>query len=129
MDCRICGKELKREKEIAGGVHSICLARETKKDKPKGKPSGNEFSGKMATIIIPTTDEQDPNYVFVAVQGRTFQIMRDAEVEVPVEIVEALNNAVETQFISKKIKNANGEYVPYLEPRNVKRFPLQVIKT
>jgi hypothetical protein len=147
-ECSICGRELKREKEIEQGVHSICLARvnrkqeateETEPEKPMDavkpvKPTINNkwarfgLSGKTATIVIPRTNEEENPVVDVRLNDYDCRIKRDEEVTVPIEVLGVLNNSVETRWSYTEKLNEKGERVPIWTSRNVHRFPVQVIR-
>lgn len=57
------------------------------------------FSGERRTITLPAArDESEQDFVFVSVNTVAFQIPRGKPISVPVEIIEALDNAVETRY-------------------------------
>ena len=47
---------------------------------------------KMTTIMLPRGRKNEENFVIVSVNGRSFQIMKGVEVEVPDYIAEVLAN-------------------------------------
>ena len=47
---------------------------------------------KMTTIMLPRGRKNDENFVIVSVNGRSFQIMKGVEVQVPDYIAEVLSN-------------------------------------
>ena len=47
---------------------------------------------KMKTIMLPRGRKNEENFVIVSVNGRSFQIMKGVEVEVPDYIAEVLSN-------------------------------------
>ena len=47
---------------------------------------------KMKTIMLPRGRKNEENFVIVSVNGRSFQIMKGVEVEVPDYIAEVLAN-------------------------------------
>lgn len=63
----------------------------------KSSGNGTDLSGKTATINIYPSDQDGGNdAVFVAHNGVAFQIPRGENIEVPIELIEILNNAVTT---------------------------------
>lgn len=70
-------------------------------------------------IIIHDGDETESRDVFVSVNGRAFQIQRGVEVDVPLEVIEVLNNAKKARLIQKP----GGENVF----REVPRFSYTVV--
>lgn len=78
-------------------------AKDTKSDVAGGDEAavvvdGLGFSGKKVHISIPPTKEDGHTAVFVSVNNRPYHIPRGKKVEVPVEILEALNCAVERTY-------------------------------
>ena len=71
-------------------------------------------------IILEENDNIPPTGLFVGVNGRSFLVRAGEEVEVPVEVVEALNDAVE----SVPRTDASGNIVDY---RNRLRFPYRLL--
>ena len=47
---------------------------------------------KMTTILLPRGRKNEENFVIVSVNGRSFQIMKGVEVEVPDYVAEVLEN-------------------------------------
>ncbi len=47
---------------------------------------------KMTTILLPRGRKNEENFVIVSVNGRSFQIMKGVEVQVPVYVAEVLEN-------------------------------------
>ena len=47
---------------------------------------------KMTTIMLPRGRKNEENFVIVSVNGRSFQIMKGVEVQVPDYIAEVLSN-------------------------------------
>lgn len=57
------------------------------------------FCGKRATVTIAAArEDSEEDYVFVSVNAIGFQIPRGKPYDVPVEVIEALQNAVETRY-------------------------------
>ncbi|MGC9239763.1 MAG: hypothetical protein ACP5D5_08890 [Acidithiobacillus sp.] len=86
---------------------------------PKGrkKPEGK---GKRVRILISEGSEQDLPYVFVGVNGQSYQISRGEEVDVPVEVLEVLDNAVTVTYVKTKDRKQVA--------RRQLRFPYRVIQ-
>jgi len=70
-------------------------------------------------IVIDSTETQKED-VHVAVNGHTYCIQRDKEVELPLAVIEVLDNAKTTVY--KQVKRENGEGYD-LVPSEVRRFP------
>lgn len=86
-------------------------------------PKSSEASGKQAKtrLMIPSqTGPGGSDDVFLSVNGRDYLIKRDAEVEVPPSVLEALKHAVITDYVT----DADGRIV---RERQVPRFPFQVL--
>ena len=47
---------------------------------------------KMKTVMLPRGRKNEENFVIVSVNGRSFQIMKGVEVQVPDYIAEVLSN-------------------------------------
>ena len=77
-------------------------------------------AAKRVKIILEENDNIPPTGLFVGVNGRSFLVRAGEEVEVPVEVVEALNDAVE----SVPRTDASGNIVDY---RNRLRFPYRLL--
>jgi len=83
------------------------------------------LSGKQRTKII-IHESQNPNAVnpvFVGVNGIGYTINRGEEVEVPVGVVEALNNARETLYDRKKDELGRE----YLSARQALSYPFSIL--
>lgn len=75
---------------------------------------------KKFKIVIPSgSGAGGSDDVFVGANGRQFLIKRDVEVEVPAEVIDGLNNATMTEYITDE----NGRMIA---ERQVPRFPYQV---
>lgn len=86
-------------------------------------PTPQPKKGKDAKtrIMIPSqTGPGGSDDVFLSVNGRDYLIKRDAEVEVPPAVLEALKHAVITDYVT----DADGRIV---RERQVPRFPFQVL--
>jgi antitoxin component of MazEF toxin-antitoxin module len=84
---------------------------------------GLDFCGDKADILIPSTRGDDgKDAVFVGVNGSTFLIKRDQKVRIPVEILEALNNAIQDEF---ELDKRNDQLKSVKTPR----FVVQVFQT
>lgn len=84
---------------------------------------GQDFCGDKVEILIPSTRGDDgKDDVFVGVNGSTFLIKRDEKVRIPVEILEALNNAVQKEYeLDKRTDKLREVETP--------RYVVQVFKT
>lgn len=83
-----------------------------------GKKSGRD--AKTRLMIPSQTGPGGSDDVFLSVNGRDYLIKRDAEVEVPPAVLEALKHAVITDYVT----DADGRIV---RERQVPRFPFQVL--
>lgn len=93
----------------------------TEKKPPKSGP----FCGRKAEIIIhKDSNKHAINPVPVAVEGVQFTIRRGEKVIVPIEIVEALEHAVETRYESE----LNKDMSTTMEPREVLSYPFSVLR-
>ncbi len=48
---------------------------------------------KMVTVVVPRGRKKEENFLIVGVNGRTWKIMKGAEVQVPAYVAEVLENA------------------------------------
>lgn len=83
-----------------------------------GKKPGKD--AKTRLMIPSQTGPGGSDDVFLSVNGRDYLIKRDAEVEVPPAVLEALKHAVITDYVT----DADGRIV---RERQVPRFPFQVL--
>ena len=73
---------------------------------------------KMTTIMLPRGRKNEENFVIVSVNGRSFQIMKGVEVQVPDYVAEVLENnrrmAEEARRFVEKMAECErrGLYVP-----------------
>ncbi len=74
---------------------------------------------RMVRIIIDSTREEKED-VPVSVNGHSYLIKRDKEVELPLSVLEVLDNAEMTDY--KQVRRENGEGYDMV-PTKVKRFP------
>ena len=74
---------------------------------------------KTTKIVIPST-EHDQSDVFVGINGKSYLIQRDKEVEVSPAIIETLDNAV----VNTVKRGKNGKMVPV----SYMRYPYRVVK-
>lgn len=75
---------------------------------------------KKVTVRINST-EQDKDDVFVAVNGYAFNIKRDVEVEIPMSVYHALENAKSSVF--RQVKREDGEGNMMIETE-IQRFSM-----
>lgn len=88
--------------------------------KSADKPVEVILAAKRVKIILEENDNIPPTGLFVGVNGRSFLIRAGEEVEVPVEVVEVLNDAVED--VPRTDGNNN-----VLDYRKKMRFPYRLI--
>jgi len=72
------------------------------------------------TIVVEENDNIPPTGIFIGVNGRSFLIRPGENVDVPIEVVEALNDAVE----STPKTDQQGNVIEY---RNRLRFPYRIV--
>lgn len=72
-------------------------------------------------IIMIDQERDKPNYEYVGVNGKGYQIQRGIEVEVPASVVGVLENAIATRSVT----DANGKVVGYQDYHAV---PFRVIR-
>lgn len=90
----------------------------------KQQENDKKLSGKKATIQIHKDSNKyaiDP--VPVSVNGIQFTIRRGVNVEVPVEVIEVLEHARETQYESVM----NSDMSTTMVPRDVLSYPFSVL--
>jgi len=84
-----------------------------------------EIQSKERRFIIKiSATEKDKNAVPVGINGHVFLIPRDIESEVPMSVLNALNECVETHIFMVE----GGVDGQKKEERNVMRFPYQIIR-
>lgn len=87
-----------------------------------GKTENKVENETRTKIVIPSQPgKTGSDDVFVHVNGRDYLIKRDAEVEVPVDVLGALDDALATEYLTDDGGRITGE-------RHVPRFPYQVRK-
>lgn len=75
-------------------------------------------------ILDPAREKNEIDPVFVSVNGRAYNIKRGKYVEVPREVVEVLNHAVQTVMVPRM--NDQGQPVG-ADPHNARRFPYRML--
>ena len=93
-------------------------------EKPVSKDVKAELSGKKVKITIhkdPRPHAVDP--VPVSINGYQWTIRRGEIVEVPIEVVHVLNNAVEVHYD----QIANPDHTVNLRPREAMAYPFAVV--
>lgn len=94
-------------------------------DDPTAANSSRASTKKRIRIILDEgMGQHDLRTVPVGVNGRTYQIRRGVEVDVPPEVVEVLKHAIETKTIPMVDENTGFTKGSY--QRDVRRFPYQV---
>lgn len=84
-------------------------------------PPAAAATEKKAVIMIDEVAGQ-PNYEFVGVNGVGYQIKRGVEVEVPLSVVEVLNNAIATRSVTDAEGRVVGESDYHAIPFRVIRY-------
>lgn len=79
---------------------------------------------KVRVMIASTETEKQP--VDVAINGYTYRIARDNEVEVPESVLEVLRNA-QYEIFTQKERTDGGEGIEMV-PSFVARFPMQIVR-
>lgn len=79
-----------------------------------------DWDKKKAVIFI-DQEEGKPNYEFIGVNGKGFQVMRGVEVTVPLSVVHVLENAVATRSITDDQGRVVGQ-------QNYHAIPFRVIR-
>ena len=83
-------------------------------------PKNTKKTDGRTKILVPShSGRNGSDDVFVSVNGRDFLIKRDVDVEVPAEVLAALDDAIATEYLTDSAGRIVGE-------RNVPRFPYQV---
>jgi len=97
----------------AGGndVEASAVLKPTAAAKTAGKPRAKS-SGRVSVIVDEGSDD-DPSDVFLSVNGKAYQVQRGVKVDLPPEILEAMDNARTSQLV----KTGNGEYKLRDRPR------------
>lgn len=73
-------------------------------------------------VIFIDMEKGYPNYQFVGVNGKGYQIMRGVEVTVPEEVVEVLKNAVATRSVTDGDGRVVGQQDYHAIPYRVIRW-------
>lgn len=79
---------------------------------------------KRMIILHNTGDAEGSKAAFFAVNGVGYMIPREKKVQVPLPVVEAIQNAVETHYYREE--DERGPFGP-VRSREVARFPLTVL--
>lgn len=95
---------------------------ETKRPQPTPVKTDSLKKG-WYTIHIPKTKD-DVRDVFVSPNFRPYQIKRGVDVDVPPEVVDALNSAVQTNFIPQDDPLNPGRRINV--PQDVLAYPFQI---
>ena len=74
-------------------------------------PEPAKESGTVKIMIPAQNDKVGAEPVFLAVNAKTYRIVRGEEVEVPLEVIEVLKNAVETRYRQKDDGTLSKHYV------------------
>jgi hypothetical protein len=77
-------------------------------------------------VIKISATEKDKNAVPVGINGHTFLIPRDIESEVPMSVLNALNECVEDHYFA--VDGGKDADSQKYEKRQVMRFPYQIIR-
>lgn len=65
----------------------------------------------MLTIFCPKADDNGPDYAFVCINGKTFQVPRGKQVRVPRPVYEVLSRSEHAKLITAAYDKANKEVV------------------
>jgi len=74
-------------------------------------PEPAKQADKVKIMIPAQNDKVGAEPVFVAVNAKTYRIVRGEEVEVPLEVIEVLKNAVENRYRQKDDGTLSKHYV------------------
>ena len=78
------------------------------------------------TIVVASTGQpNEENPVYVGVNGYRFLIERGKPVEVPIAVLEVLDNAIETKY--DQVKDETGKTID-LRPRDSQKYPYRVVQ-
>jgi hypothetical protein len=80
---------------------------------------------KRVVIKIPST-EKDKTAVKIGINGHTIVVPRDIEAEVPMSVVGALNECIETHYFA--VDGGKDSESQKYEKREVMRFPYQIVR-
>lgn len=84
-------------------------------------PAAGPQKQRKAVIFI-DMEKGQPNFQFVGVNGKGYQIMRGVEVTVPEEVVEVLQNAVATRSVTDEEGRVVGQQDYHAIPYRVLRW-------
>lgn len=122
--------ELEKPKSVAELEKDIKELQAKLADKPNDAAINDQFTLRTKRelakqpkikIRIPSS-ETEKDDVFVCINGYTFQIKRDVEVEVPRSVAKVLEDARYTLYTQKKRADGEGNE---LIPQTVQRIPFQ----
>jgi hypothetical protein len=84
-----------------------------------------EMFGQQTVRMALPADKDNPRPVKVLVNGKRWDIHRDKQVDIPIEVARVLRDAKETHFrdTGKRTDDGNVEYEEY----DVPRFPMQAV--
>ena len=88
-------------------------------EKQQAPKKTKKTEGRTKILVPSNSGRNGSDDVFVSVNGRDFLIKRDVDVEVPAEVLAALDDAIATEYLTDSAGRIVGE-------RNVPRFPYQV---
>ncbi|WP_242622669.1 hypothetical protein [Lachnoclostridium sp. Marseille-P6806] len=71
-------------------------------------PAEETKAKKTVTVRLPKAIDGESKYQFVAINGRTYQIEKNKNVEVPPEVAEVLRNSLEAQEEADEFNEANA---------------------
>lgn len=109
------------EPESSGEAFAPAPAASAEKPKAtKATKAAEVPAPKKVRIILEENDNIPPTGLFVGINGRSYLVRAGEEVTVPVEVVEVLDDAVE----STPKTDASGNVVDY---RNKMRFPYRLL--
>lgn len=88
-----------------------------------GKKNDTVRKKDWPTITIQSKDPQDPSHHPVGVNGKVWLIMRDVPAQVPPEVLEVLQHAVEIRLVRKPTLDPNEHL---WEEKYIPRFAVNV---
>ena len=105
--------------EVPAAPKAAKAAKASKAAKGDAKPVEVIPAAERVKIILEENDNIPPTGLFIGVNGRSFLLRAGEEVEVPVEVVEVLNDAVED------VPRTDGNH-NVLDYRKKMRFPYRL---
>jgi len=91
-------------------------------DKEPAAAGAKSAKKERRAIIIIDQERDKPNYEFVGVNGKGYQIKRGEEVTVPASVVGVLNNAIATRSVTDVEGRVVGEQNYHAVPFRVVRW-------